>query len=174
MTLREYEVDPCPAVPRHPWPHGGKRYARNRGVGIEDRAVDVGEASQTDMYAGMAECAVATYLSVRHSHFLEKVDDGADCVLPDGRRVDVKWTPHAHGWLAVPTYKAAAQACDLFVLVTGRSLTLRGWMPYAELITNANRHLFAAGKPEEFAVPQYRLHPLDELRPAPLTLGLLS
>lgn len=48
-----------------------------------------------------------------------------DCILPDGRRVDVKSTPYRNGKLTVPPGKQRPDGVDLYALMVGKNDTWR-------------------------------------------------
>jgi len=126
----EPEPEPRPTIkkPEELWSGGGERYRLAREKGIVDRAVSLpGDPEWTDMMAAKAEHLAA---KACHATFHKQLGTPGphEFRLPDGRKVDVKWTPRDGGSL-ICRYGAIGDA-EIYLLVTGSSpeaLTIRGW-----------------------------------------------
>ena len=150
------EPPPKPEPPKQPelWAGGGERYRLAREKGIRDQAVGIPEDQKeyTDMMAAKAEQLVAQKCGVPFNKQLG-TPNPHEFRLPDGRRVDVKWTRHETGSLI--RYIHAKGDADIYVLVTGKSLTIRGWAPSKRLLASIRDLGYG---------PTYVLHQ-DELMP---------
>ena len=94
---------------------------------------------------------------------LDKVGEGTpwDFKL-NGKTVRVKWSPRVDARLI--QYVAHVVPCDIYILVTGSyEFTMRGWAKGEELLRFENVMLLRYDLPAVYALPQYELHPMEEL-----------
>lgn len=136
------------------WEGGGERYRLARKKGIKDRAVGIPQEQKeyTDRWAAKAEHLVAQKCGVDFDKQLG-TPNPHEFTLPDGRSVDVKWTRHENGSLI--RWIHAKGDADIYVSVTGESLTIRGWAPKERLLSSVRDLGYG---------PTYVLHQ-DELNP---------
>ena len=80
-----------------------------------------------------------------------------DCILPDGRSVDVKQTKYENGMLAVPVNKKKTYV-NLFALMTGvfPSYTFKGWTTYEYQIQKKN--IINLGRGPGYCLPQSEIN----------------
>mgnify|MGYP003336597098 FL=1 len=144
MTLTPLEQQLADAMAR-------ARDAENRRVGVRDQRVAPLERDIDLLGAGaeVAFCRLANAYPDLTSHVRA---GGADCVLADGRTVDVKATPHPAGALLAPVGRAPH--ADVYVLITGTfpTYTYRGACP-ADDLHDATR-LADLGHGPVYRVPQ--------------------
>lgn len=150
-----------------PWLGGEARYDNTRNLGGFDMAGDRvprGDPRWTHQMAGAAEYLVSLFLGVPFDFRINAPDPGYDFILPDGRKVDVKWTPRADGKLLCALDARSVGVADLYILVTGddpKSLVIRGYATSAELLSSVIHINDKRG--DSYGLPQSALHPIEEL-----------
>ena len=167
-NLHEFEVEDCQATFTTLWRHGNIRDWVDRQTGAKDKRISIEDSPWTAHVSGAAECLVAVVLGLKHSHRVRAPDSGYDLILPDGRKIDVKWSEHT-GRLNCSQTSRSRYVADLFVLVSGPDadhLSAHGYATREELIRPETLWDFKKGPGKEaFSLRQGDLHPLILLRP---------
>lgn len=138
------------------------RYERSRKRGIEDRKMGDQSNEMTDLEGIAAELAFCNYMNIYPALDVSRYDDW-DCILPDGRKVDVKTTVYPSGRLLAVTWKKDKQI-DLFVLMLGQYPTYRcmGYMTAKDLLSE--QRLTNLGHGPVYAASQSELSSIEELK----------
>lgn len=138
------------------------RYERSRKRGIEDRKMGDQSNEMTDLEGIAAELAFCNYMNIYPALDVSRYDDW-DCILPDGRKVDVKTTVYPSGRLLAVTWKKDKQI-DLFVLMLGQYPTYRcmGYMTAKDLLNE--ERLTNLGHGPVYAASQAELSSIEELK----------
>lgn len=134
------------------------RTAQSRKDGVSNQRIS--EESDFDVeYIGMCgELAVARSLNVYPDLSIASRSGGYDLLSPKGKRMEVKTTKHHSGRL-VARPKAKVEDSDFYVLVTGRppNMTIRGYIPTKEFLTESNLGKLSPKYPEAFLCSQGEL-----------------
>lgn len=111
-----------------------RRYQMSREQGIVDRKIGSQSSELTDLEGIAAEIAFCKLANV-YPDLDPSSPKKEDCVLRDGRRVDVKATVHNNGRLVVARWKQPDDV-DLYALMIGKFPTYRcaGIMTSDEII----------------------------------------
>lgn len=138
------------------------RYERSRKWGIEDRKMGDQSNEMTDLEGIAAELAFCNYMNIYPALDVSRYNDW-DCILRDGRRVDVKTTAYPSGRLIAATWKKNRQI-DLFVLMLGQYPTYRciGYMTAKDLLSE--ERLTNLGHGPIYAASQAELFSIEELK----------
>jgi hypothetical protein len=106
------------------------------------------------MMSGASEHLVALCLDVPFEYRTYAPDPGWDCELPDGHRVDVKWTDEDwHQLLCAADSKSKGA---IYVLVTGTDperLVIRGWTS-REKLRSRTVHFSGPDRKDSYGLPQ--------------------
>lgn len=108
---------------------GLRRRSEDREMGIKDKKVGPQSGEITDVEGAAAEIAFARYFGVEPLFGREKFLP-YDVIIPDGTKVDVKWTSYQTGHMIVPVTKKEDPA-DMYALVIGRmdeGYRIAGWL----------------------------------------------
>jgi hypothetical protein len=138
------------------------RYERSRKRGIEDRKQGDQSNEMTDLEGMAAEIAFCRYMNLFPALDIGRYEDW-DCILPDGRKVDVKTTVYPSGRLLAVTWKKPKQI-DLFALMVGAFPVYRcaGYMTAKDLLSD--EHLTDLGHGPVYAASQAELLNIEDLK----------
>lgn len=151
---------------------GAERYRYARAHGIEDKAVALpGEPEWVDQTAAKAEDWVRKKLGLPRQGGIEVVRGPVDheIVLPNGKRLDVKWSPRLDGRLIERIHRdkhgrtVVPDKADFYVLVVGRGedeFRCPGWATADEL----HRSVIELGHGPVYGLRQNQLRPFATLK----------
>lgn len=132
----------------------------SRNDGVKNQRIS--EESDFDVeYVGMCgELAVARAMNVYPDLSIASRSGGFDLLSHKGMRMEVKTTKHSTGRL-VARLKAKAEDSDYYVLVTGVPpiMTLQGYIPTEEFLTEARVGQLSPKYPKAFLATQSELTP---------------
>jgi hypothetical protein len=113
-----------------------------------------------ELMGAVAELAFAKWQNV-YPDVGELRAGAADCVLPNGRKVDVKAVPKRTHRLIAPAWKTS-DAAHLYVLayVDGNRVEFIGWAEAGELICDERKTDLGYGP--TYVLPQDQLHRFDD------------
>lgn len=122
------------------------RHAKARAAGKTDMQIGPQSSHETDLQGIGAEIAFCRMHNIYPDTEVGHTPD-ADCLMSDGRTVDVKATKHANGHLLVARWKKA-DAVDIYALMVGEFPCYRmaGVMPSGELLRDGRLKDFGHGK----------------------------
>ena len=128
----------------------------NRKFGVKDTQVGTQERSEIELEGVASEIAFAELYNVMFDMTTEPRSGGADCILWDGRRVDVKCTKYPTGKLLLKPDAITADV-DIYVLMVGTfpTYTFIGWAYTEELAHPDN--ITDLGHGPTYALEQDRL-----------------
>jgi hypothetical protein len=139
---------------------GAERFRRNRRLDIVNKAIYIVDNEATDTLAKLAEIYVA---ETHNWPYVDKhrPDDGFDIILPNGIKIDVKWSSDPNNNLITP--KGYVFKSHYYWFVTGptkKDFVERGWATRAEFISAPVRDL--GHRQPTYVVEQKYLHPVSE------------
>lgn len=137
-----------------------QRHAKARANGKPDKQIGPQSSHETDLQGIGAEIAFCRMNNIYPDTEVGHTPD-ADCIMADGKTVDVKATKHQNGHLLVARWKQPG-AVGLYALMVGEFPTYRmaGVMPSDELLVDDRLKDFGHGK--GFAASQKELRFCDQ------------
>ena len=139
---------------------GKQRNANDIEAGLvqNKRSSDTGDEINIQGFA--AELAFCRHFNLFPDYAVEFHGQIEDCVLQDGRTVDVKQTKYESGRLIVPIEKEQKK-CDIYYLVTGTmpNFWLRGYATKEEVFRDES--IDDLGYGPSYMIEQKNLHQLE-------------